>query len=30
MIIEFIITYPKINQNEVEKLTEILNKSFIY
>ncbi len=30
MIIEFIITYPKINSTEIEKLTEILNKSFIY
>jgi DnaJ-class molecular chaperone len=30
MIIEFIITYPKINSAEIEKLTEILNKSFIY
>ena len=30
MIIEFIITYPKINTTEIEKLTEILNKSFIY
>jgi DnaJ-class molecular chaperone len=30
MIIEFIINYPKINTNELEKLTEILNKSFIY
>jgi DnaJ-class molecular chaperone len=30
MIIEFIITYPKINLSELEKLTEILNKAFIY
>ena len=30
MIIEFIITYPKVNADELEKLTEILNKSFIY
>jgi DnaJ homolog subfamily A member 2 len=30
MIIEFIITYPKINTTEIDKLTEILNKSFIY
>lgn len=30
MIIEFIITYPKINPVEYDKLVEILNKSFIY
>ena len=30
MIIEFIITYPKINMSEIENLTEILNKSFVY
>jgi len=30
MIIEFLITYQKINATEIDKLTEILNKSFIY
>jgi DnaJ-class molecular chaperone len=30
MIIEFNITYPKLNNNEIIPLTDILNKAFIY
>jgi DnaJ-class molecular chaperone len=30
MIIEFNITYPKLNQDELTNLTTILNKAFIY
>ena len=30
MVLEFIITYPKLDTDEISNLTTILNKSFIY
>jgi len=30
LILEFIITYPKLDTDEISNLTTILNKSFIY